>query len=107
MNAEAVVDAAVASDVVPEEDTELAALVEYFTAADLTLDYSTASYIPLSAIFVNSAAASIHLSRSAASSSIRRSRSVCHSSSSSLAAAAAAAFSSYVKASANLKQSVM
>ena len=42
MNAEAVVDAAVASDVVPEEDTELAALVEYFTAADLTLDYLTA-----------------------------------------------------------------
>ena len=105
VNVDAAVEASVAADEVPMEETELAASVEYLAAAALTSASSAASFIPLSEISAASTAAPTRISRSPATTSICRSGSVLHSSSSSLAAAAAAAFSSSVEGPANLKQS--
>ena len=100
-------DAAVAVDEVPEEETELAALAVDLTAADFTSASLADSFVTLLSILAASVEASILISRLAAAASFCRSRSVCYSSSSSSAAAAVAVFSSSAKDPANMKQCEM
>ena len=77
-NADASVDTAAAADEVQAEYTYLVASTETLAAADLNLDYSAASFVPLSEILAKSAAASTRLSRMADAASIHRYRSVHH-----------------------------